>query len=83
MRSYYLAKSAKALKNGRVGVTFETGETGVLDCKPFMARPFWRKLSSSSFFRQVRVEDGILTWPENIDIAPEDVWEKSVRETTC
>lgn len=80
MRSYYLAKSAKVLDDGRVGITFETGETGVLDCKPFMARPFWHKLSSPSFFKLVRVEDGILTWPEDIDMAPEDVWNLSARE---
>ena len=81
MRSYYLAKDAVALADGRVRVTFETGETGILDCKPFMFRPFWRKLSSPAFFSLVRVEDGILTWPEDIDIAPEDVWEKTLRDS--
>lgn len=80
MRSYYMVKTAEALANGRVLVTFETGERGILDCKPFMTRPLWRKLSSPAFFNLVRVEDGILTWPEDIDISPEDVWEKTIRD---
>ena len=29
--------------------------------------------SDEAFFRRVRVEDGVLTWPGDVDIAPETV----------
>ena len=62
-----------------VRVVFDTGDTAVFDCKPYLGHPYWRKLGDPAFFRQVRVAYGTLAWPEDIDIAPEDVWEKAVR----
>lgn len=39
----------------------------------------WAKLKSPAFFRQVRAECGTLCWPEDIDVAPESVWEDASR----
>lgn len=52
----------------------------MFDCKPLLSDPFWNRLSDPAFFRLVRVAYGTLVWPDDIDIAPEDVWEKTVRD---
>ena len=73
--------SAEALPDFKVRVAFDTGETGVFDCKDYLRHPYWTKLADPAFFRLVRVEYGTLVWPEDIDIAPEDVWEKTSRDS--
>ena len=80
MKAYASVVSAKALPDFRVQVVFDTGACGVFDCKPLLSDPFWQRLSDPTFFRLVRVAYGTLTWPDDIDIAPEDVWEGTVKD---
>ena len=80
MKTYAAVVSAEALPDFRVQVSFDTGETGVFDCKHLLSDPFWRRLSDPAFFRLVRVAYGTLVWPDDIDIAPEDVWEGTVKD---
>ena len=80
MKTYASVVSAEPLPDFRVQVVFDTGERGVFDCKPLLSDPFWHRLSDPAFFRLVRVAYGTLVWPDDIDIAPEDVWEKTVRD---
>ena len=42
-------------------------------------KKYWACLKSPAYFRQVKAEYGMLCWPNDIDIAPEDVWEDAVR----
>ena len=44
-----------------------------------LARMGYRRYNDEGFFRMVRVGDGTLVWPDNIDIGPEDVWESAQR----
>lgn len=76
---YESVTSAKPLPNGVVAVTFRDGSQGCFDCKPYFNDDFWKPLRDETFFRQVYVEAGTLTWPNDIDIAPEEVWHNSVR----
>lgn len=71
---------AEAIDDTRVRVSFDTGETGVFDCSPYMREGYWNCLRSPAYFKQVKAEYGMLCWPNDIDIAPEDVWEDAVRE---
>ena len=75
-------KQAEALPAYRVRVVFDTGESAVFDCSSYLDHPYWKRLADPAFFRLVRVSAGTLAWPDDIDIAPEDVWEKAVRGTT-
>ena len=74
---YVGAKDAKPLDDNRVEVTFQNGMSGVFDCTAYLKEPFWSSLSERAIFNQVRVEGGTLTWPNDIDIAPEEVWHQS------
>ncbi len=53
-------------------VTFTDGKITLRDMKPHLARPAFRKLNNKSFFSLVHIDDGgCITWPGDIDIAPE------------
>lgn len=75
MEELYQVISAKPMDGFKVFVTFENGVSGIFDCEYLTADPYWAKLKSPALFRQVRAECGTLCWPEDIDIAPESVWE--------
>ena len=79
MEDLHQVMSAEAIDNTHVRVLFDTGESGLFDCAPYMKESYWSSLRSPSYFRQVKVECGMLCWPNDIDIAPEDVWEDAVR----
>lgn len=80
MEELHQVISAKPLDGLKVFVTFENGVNGVFDCAYLTEDPYWAKLKSPAFFRQVRAECGTLCWPEDIDVAPESVWEDVVRD---
>jgi len=59
-------------------LVFENGEKRLFDMKPFLdKRPFVRLLNSPLFFK-ASVHYGTVTWPGNIDIAPETLWARSI-----
>ena len=72
--------NAKTLPGYKVHVVFDTGESGVFDCSPYLSHPYWKRLSDPAFFQLVRAEYGTLVWPDDIDIDSEDVWERCVRD---
>lgn len=76
---YIRPKTARPIANHRIEIVFQDGSCGVFDCTPYLKDTYWKKLSEPTFFCQVRVEGGTLTWPDDIDIAPEEVWHQSVK----
>ena len=81
MEELHQILSAKPIDDTRIRVKFDTGVYGVFDCSPYMKEKYWACLKSPSYFRQVKADCGMLCWPNDIDIAPEDVWEDSIKET--
>ena len=75
MNELHSVVDARPLDGMRVHVVFENGVSGVFDCSYLTKDPYWAKLNSPAFFRQVRAECGTLCWPEDIDVSPESVWE--------
>ena len=76
---YIGVKSAKPLADYRVDVIFKDGTHGIFDCTPYLKDKYWQRLENETYFRQLRVECGTLTWSDDIDIAPEEVWHDSVK----
>ena len=61
----------------KLQLTFDDGKSGVLDCKPFIDKGgVFSKLRDPEFFKSVQInsELGVLTWDDEIDIAPETVY---------
>lgn len=76
---YELVREATPLEGGRIDITFRDGKRGVFDCTPYFSESYWKRLSDPAFFKLVHVDYGTLTWPDDIDIAPEEVWRDTVR----
>jgi len=79
MKELHSVVAAEPLEGYDVLVSFDNGFRGVFNCEYLTRDPYWRKLKSPAFFRQVRAECGTLCWPEDIDVAPESVWADASR----
>ena len=74
MRTYKKTVGAKYAGGWNVIVTFEDGSEGVFDFTPFADYACYRQLKSKGLFSLVKADHGTLSWPGEIDIAPEAVW---------
>ena len=77
--TYELISKVRPLDDGRLDLVFRNGVHGVFDVRPYFADPYWKRLAEPAFFNQVSLECGTLVWPDDIDIAPEEVWHGVVR----
>ena len=57
-----------------LNLTFNTGERRQFDMRPFLHYPVFRRLENPGFFALARVDYGTVTWPGDIDIAPETLY---------
>ena len=83
MEYFEHVKEVTPIDNHRLAVRFAGGSRGVFDCSRYMQDRFWEHLREESYFRQVSTDHGVLTWPDGTDIAPEEVWEGTVRESAA
>ena len=82
MLSYAKTISAKPLPDYKVAVVFNNGQSGIFDCRYLLEYEMSAALADYSLFNQVRAEHGTLCWPNDIDVAPETVWEASEKSYT-
>jgi hypothetical protein len=78
---YWSVTSAKYLDGYRLAVTFEDGKSGVVDLeKRLRKRPVFKRLLDVKVFRQFRVNPdfGVVCWGDDLDIAPETLYEEAV-----
>nr|VFJ43670.1 MAG: Protein of unknown function (DUF2442) [Candidatus Kentron sp. DK] len=59
-------------------LTFNTGEQRRFDMRPYLHYPVFQRLTNPGFFSLARVDYGTVTWPGEIDIAPERLYAESV-----
>ena len=74
---YHDVTDIQILDNYKLRLTFDDGKSGVLDCKPFIEKGgVFSKLRDPEFFKRVHIHNelGVLTWDNEIDIAPETVY---------
>nr|VFJ92925.1 MAG: Protein of unknown function (DUF2442) [Candidatus Kentron sp. LFY] len=60
----------------RLLVTFSNGEDKHFDMRPYLHYPVFQKLENPGFFALASVDYGTVTWPGDIDIAPETLFIK-------
>ena len=74
---YYDIIELKYLEDYKLELIFETGEKGIVDLIEFpkMGGVFSR-FADMNYFKQVFInkELGVLSWPDNVDIAPETIY---------
>jgi len=59
-------------------LTFTGGEQRYFDMRPFLHYPVFQRLQNSGFFSLAKVDYGTVTWPGEIDIAPETLYVQSL-----
>ena len=59
-------------------IVFDDGLEGDVSFFEYVGNgPVFQPLSDLSFFRQARIEDGTICWPNGADVAPETLYEKT------
>jgi len=58
-------------------IVFENGEARHFDMKPLLEKRPFSKLKNAPLFMKARIAHGTVAWPQNIDIAPETLWDRS------
>jgi hypothetical protein len=73
----YIVKilSAKPLPDFRVELSFDNGETGVVDLSSFAGRGVFAAWDEPDVFQRVAVTaEGALEWPGEIDLCPDSLY---------
>jgi hypothetical protein len=61
-------------------VRFRDGTKGQVRFEPSYLTGVFAKLSDPSYFRQVRVEEGAVAWPGELDLAPDAMYRRLSRD---
>jgi Protein of unknown function (DUF2442) len=69
--------AVEAKLNYLLHLEFENGEKRIFDMSPYMDRQPFVQLKGSPLFAMAFVENGTVAWPDNIDIAPETLYDRS------
>lgn len=71
-------KSAEAVSDLSMLVTFSTGETRLFDASSLVEKPAFSALADFDAFCDFNIEHGVITWDHgDIDIAPEAMYQMS------
>jgi hypothetical protein len=70
--------TVQAAPDYQLVLTFNNGERRRFDMHRYLRYPVFRRLENPAFFALARVDYGTVTWPGEIDIAPETLYEHSV-----
>ena len=61
----------KTLSQLSIQVTFADGISGKVQFEPSRLTGVFQALKDQDVFRQVYIEQGAVTWPGNVDLAPD------------
>ena len=70
--------SVEAIPDYWLILTFTSGERRRFDMRPYLNYPVFRRLENPGYFSLACVDYGTVTWPGDIDIAPETLYDYSV-----
>ncbi len=82
-RSPWRVTSVKALENFALWVEFQDGTAGTVEMRDFVHAAdagVFAGLADPDRFAEVHVDFGVVTWPGEIDVAP-DAMHRAIRET--
>lgn len=64
-----------AMPDFMLRVNFENGIDRIFDVKPYIRGTWFGELGNEIYFKQVKVVDGGIEWPNGQDIAPHELYE--------
>ena len=72
------AVTVTVLKDRLLLVGFSNGEKRIFDLTPLLARKCYHNLNDPAFLMRATIQNGCVTWPDDIDIDPDWLYEDSV-----
>lgn len=79
-RPDWIVRKVEALEDYRLRLFFENGDCRIFDMKPYLDEFPWRPLRNRALFALVHVAGDSVGWTEDIDMAPELLFEASSPE---
>lgn len=73
----WVVKEVKPREDYTLLLTFADGGKKVYDARPLLEKPIYAQLKSLPFFLGAKVECGTVVWNDDVDIAPEYLYEQS------
>ncbi len=77
MKSYYPVQ-VEVLDNYCLKILFDNQEQRIFDVKPYLSDPFFHAISNQTIFSTARVNPITVEWDGDIDICPDELYEKSI-----
>jgi hypothetical protein len=71
--------SVQPCKDNTLILVFENNEKRLFDMRPYLDEKPFTKLKNLPLFMKAKVAYGTVAWPGNIDIAPETLWNCSIK----
>lgn len=68
----------EAMPDYKLLLEFENGEQRLFDMSAYINKPPFTQLKESARFADAFVEYGTVVWPDDIDIAPETLYDRSL-----
>jgi hypothetical protein len=66
------------LKDYKLLLGFTNGEQRIFDMSPYLDKGVFKQLKDIAYFNAVRVSGGSIVWPEEQDLCPDTLYEKSI-----
>jgi hypothetical protein len=73
----WVVKEVHPKKNYTLLIKFGDNSVKVYNALPLLEKPIYASLKNPSFFLQAKAECGTVVWNDDIDIAPEHLYECS------
>ena len=75
---YWVVTDVKANEDYTLLITFADGKKRIYDARPLLEKAVFSPLKNPAFFMRAKAEYGTVVWTEDIDIAPEYLYENSL-----
>ena len=74
----WLVDAVKAQEDYTLLITFASGEQRIYNARPLLEKVIYSPLKNMAFFLGAKAEYGTVIWNDDVDIAPEHLYECSL-----
>lgn len=74
------AIEVKPLENYTLQVTFDNGESGIFDVKPYLQHIQFKDLKDEKLFKTVKIAGLSIEWSNGADICPDELYNQTVKQ---